>query len=384
MKQEIYLDNSATTRALPEVVQAVSAALENNYGNPSSLHGKGVAAERAVRQARAAVASLLGVKAEEIFFTSGGTEANNWALRGVALSHRRRGNHVITTVVEHPSVLRACQELEAEGYQVTYLPVDRTGEISPDDLASALTPETILVSVMHVNNEVGAVQPLQQVGALLRKREPKPVFHVDAIQGYGKLPLNPYDLGIDLVSVSAHKIHGPKGVGALFIREGVRLKPLLVGGEQEANLRAGTENVPGIVGLGSATAAARGRMSQGLEHMRGLKTALASRVMGEIPGTRLNGPSPEQGAPHILNLSFPGVKGEVLIHTLETDGIYVSTGSACHSRRNDPSHVLVAMGLKKKELDGAIRFSFSHLNTPEEIDMVVERLAEAVRDLRSL
>lgn len=384
MKQEIYLDNSATTRALPEVAQAVSAALENNYGNPSSLHGKGVAAERAVRQARAAVASLLGVKAEEIFFTSGGTEANNWALRGVALSHRRRGNHVITTAVEHPSVLRACQELEAEGYQVTYLPVDRTGEISPDDLASALSPETILVSVMHVNNEVGAVQPLQQVGALLRKREPKPVFHVDAIQGYGKLPLNPYDLGIDLVSVSAHKIHGPKGVGALFIREGVRLKPLIVGGEQEANLRAGTENVPGIVGLGSAAAAARGRMSQGLEHMRGLKTALASRVMGEIPGARLNGPSPEQGAPHILNLSFPGVKGEVLIHTLETDGIYVSTGSACHSRRNDPSHVLVAMGLKKKELDGAIRFSFSHLNTPEEIDMVAERLVEAVRDLRSL
>lgn len=382
--QEIYLDNSATTRVLPPVAEAMQVMLMQEYGNPSSLHAKGVAAEKAVRRARKQVAQVLGAAPEEIFFTSGGTEANNWAVWGTVRQRKGRGKHVITTAIEHPSVLHVFQALQQEGFEVTFLPVDRQGLVDPDELKKALRTDTILVSIMHVNNEIGTVQPLDQLVRLVKEKKENIAFHVDAIQGFGKVSLNVKSCPVDLVTVSGHKINGPKGIGALYIRKGFTIKPLLVGGEQEANLRAGTENVPGIVGLGVAAQLAAERMERQPRMLLTLKERLLKGI-NSIPGVHINGPTGQQAAPHILNVWFDGIeKGEVLVHMLESKGVYVSTGSACHSRRAEPSHVLQAIGLRNEGLKGAIRISLSAENTAEEMDEAALRLEAAVKEMLNL
>lgn len=398
MAREVYLDNSATTRARPEVVRAVVSALEELYGNPSSPHGLGLRAERLVREAREAVAGALGAAPGEIVFTSGGTEANNLALLGAAHALQRRGRRVLTSRVEHPSVLRACERLEEEGFEVVYLPVDRCGRVSPDDLAAALTPDTILVSVQHVNNEVGTVQPLEDVARVLGRGPdageggpgPRlPLWHVDAVQSFGKLPLDVRRLGADLVSLSAHKIHGPKGCGALYVRTGVRLRPLLLGGGQEGGRRSGTENVPGIAGFAAAARLAVAERVEAAARLAALRDRLAEGIRKAVPWARLNGPlaaSPTgagaAAAPHILSVAFPGLRGEVLVHALEERGVYASTGAACSARRREPSHVLRALGLDAAAVEGTLRFSLSPLNGEEEVDAAAAAVGEAVAALR--
>lgn len=379
----IYLDNSATTAALPEVVEVVREALLSIYGNPSSLHGMGLAAERILRQAREEVARLLGAEPGEIYFTSGGTEANNWALRGLAYSLRRRGRHIVTTAVEHASVLETCRLLEKEGFSVTYLPVDGQGVVRLEALENALQEDTILVSIMSVNNELGTVQPLEEISKIMRAKS-SALLHVDHIQGYGKIQLDLKKLQIAALSLSAHKLHGPKGVGALYLRRDLHILPLLVGGDQERGLRAGTENVPGIAGFGVAASLTRQSLPASEARMRRLKMLLAERLLSQIPDTYLNGPPPASGAPHILNVSFLGLKAEVLVHMLEEKGIYVSTGSACHSRRRDISHVLKALGLPRSRIEGAIRISLSRFNTEEEMEEAARAIRDCVAELRKL
>ncbi|SFG62445.1 cysteine desulfurase [Desulfotomaculum arcticum] len=387
--QEAYLDNSATTRPYPEVVQAVLAAMEDNYGNPSSLHRKGVEAGRAVARAREAVAVSLGVEASSIIFTGAGSEAINLAIKG--LQPGRKGRHIITTAVEHPAVLNTCEQLKEQGLEISVLPVDTIGLVDTKALLQAVREDTFLVSVMYVNNEVGAVQPLAEISAVIKKLRGvgrKLFWHVDAVQAYGKLPLRPLELGIDLLSVSAHKVHGPKGVGALYAAPGTPLKPLVSGGGQEWGLRSGTENVPGIAGFGVAAGIIARETREAAAKLFALKKRLVDGVLAAVPGAVLNGPAcreDEPGcAPHIANISFPGLRGEVLLHSLEGQGVYVSTGSACSSRKKPGSYVLRAMGLDEKLVEGAVRFSLSALNTAEEIDYAVQATAKVVKELREL
>jgi len=378
--REIYFDNSATTRVLPEVTAAVVRAMEEEFGNPSSLHGKGAVAARLLQDARQAVASLIGAGKEEIFFTSGGTEANNWAIIGTARQRQGRGKHVVTTSIEHPSVLAAFACLEQEGFRVTYLPVNHEGLVDPEDLRRSLTGDTILVSVMLVNNEVGTIQPVEEIGALVKERAPQALFHVDAVQGAGRLPIPLERAKIDLLSLSGHKLHGPKGIGALYIRKGVVIAPFHVGGEQESKMRAGTENMPGIAGFGAAAKAMTDdpqRVKELFELGRQLRESLL-----QIQGCHLNGSS-THSVPYIINAWFEGVdRGEVLVHMLEQRGLYVSTGSACHSRRDDPSHVLKAMGKKKEALYGAIRLSLSPHKTAAEVEEARHIIEETVKEYR--
>jgi cysteine desulfurase len=378
---EVYLDNSATTQPFPEVIQAVRETLEQCYGNPSSLHHKGLEAEKILKNARRLVAEVIGAADTELIFTSGGTEANNLAISG-ALGKLKRGDHLVTSQVEHPSVLNVFKRLEQQGYQVTYLPVDHTGMVDLNELRASLEYHPVLVSIMLVNNEIGAIQPLAAVGQILGALKNKPLLHVDAVQAFGKLPCNVHKLNIDLLTLSGHKFHGPKGVGALYIRKGIQLEPLVYGGGQEAGYRSGTENVPGIAGMGVAAALATADLNTNILKLRQLKAQLAAAIARNIETVRINSLDTGDFAPHILNVSFPGVKGEVLLHALEQDGIYVSTGAACSSRKNSPSHVLKAIGLKETEIEGAIRFSFSTRNTETEIDYVSDQLTRRVRELR--
>jgi len=380
MKREIYLDNSATTRVLPEVAAVMTQVLTETYGNPSSLHARGVEAEKILDEARRFLAACCQVKESGLLFTSGGTEANNLALKGAARRRARRGRHIITTKAEHPSVLYACRALEKEGFQVTCLDVDHAGLVDPERVAAGLTGGTILVSVMHVNNEVGTVQPVAEIGRLIKEKNPDTLFHVDAVQSFGKLDVLPVRWQADLVSFSAHKIHGPKGVGVLYCRSGVDLEPLLHGGDQERGLRPGTENTAGIAGLAGAARAAFRNREETMRYVAGLKVRLAEGIRGTITEAVQNGPLP--GAPHILNVTIGGIRGEVLVHALAAEGIYLSTGSACHSHRADPSHVLLAMGRTAREIEASLRFSFSAYNTADEIDRVLEILREAVNDFR--
>ncbi|MBS4021107.1 MAG: cysteine desulfurase [Dethiobacter sp.] len=382
VKQEIYLDNSATTRVLPQVAAVMTTVLTGNFGNPSSLHSKGLAAERGLSEARRLLAAALSVKASEIYFTSGGTEANNLAVKGAARRRRRRGVHIVTTAIEHPSVLYAAGALEAEGFDITFLPVDARGMVDAAQVAAALRPDTILVSIMHVNNEVGSVQPVEEIGRLLKEKDRRIIFHVDAVQSFGKLPVAPARWQADLVSLSAHKIHGPKGAGALYCREGVALDFLLHGGGQEKGVRQGTENTAGIAGFAEAARLALKGREEHMKIMASLRCALLEGILDTIPGTSCNGPA--DAAPHILNLTVEGIKGEVLVHTLGEQGIYISTGSACHSHRPDPSHVLMGMGRTAASVESSLRFSFSPYNTMQEIDITLERLRQAVSDLRVL
>lgn len=379
---EIYLDNAATTKPHPAVVEAVTRALVTDYGNPSSLHGKGVAAERLLTSARDAVARTLGVDLEAIVFTSGGTEANNLAIHGT-LAHTR-GRHVVTTTVEHSSVGTPLQTLAERGWSVTALPVDRSGRVSLSELQKALRSDTALVSVMAVNNELGTIQPIDDVGRVVRQHNAnggRAVFHVDAVQAWGKIPLHPVAWGVDLMSLSAHKIHGPKGVGVLYVRRGVQLTPRQVGGEQEGGVRPGTENAPGIAGLGAAAQL----LSTGAEpnlKVRELSDRLRSGIES-LSDARIN-TDRNASVPHILSATFRGVRGEMLLHRLSQDGLLVSTGSACHSQSVTPSHVLLAIGLSDTDAKSTIRFSLSRFTTASEIDTTVRVLGTAVSELRAL
>ena len=379
---EIYLDNAATTKPHPAVVEAVTQALVTDYGNPSSLHGKGVAAERLLTSARDAVARTLGVDHEAIVFTSGGTEANNLAIHGT-LAHAR-GRHLVTTAVEHSSVKTPLQRLAKQGWSLTELPVDPAGRVSPSELQKALRPETALVSVMAVNNELGTIQPLDEIGQIVRQHNAvggRVVFQVDAVQAWGKIPLHPMAWGVDLMSLSAHKIHGPKGVGVLYVRPGMQVTPRQVGGEQERGLRPGTENVPGIAGLGAA-AQLLGAGAEANAQVRELSDCLRSSIES-ISDARIN-TDRAASVPHILSATFRGVRGEMLLHRLAQEGVLVSTGSACHSHSVTPSHVLLAIGLSDVDAKSTIRFSLSRFTTESEVDATLRVLGTAVSELRAL
>lgn len=381
---EVYLDNSATTRVFPEVAELMTKIMCEDYGNPSSLHMKGVAAEQYLRYAKETLAKLLKVNEKEILFTSGGTESDNLALVGCALANRRRGNHLITTQVEHPAILKTMQYLESIGYQVTYLSVDKSGRICLEDLHRAITPQTILVSIMHTNNEVGARQPIEEAGALIKRMNPAILFHVDAVQGFGKAKIYPKKMNIDLMSVSGHKIHGPKGVGFLYVNEKVKIQPIVYGGGQQQNLRSGTENVPGVAGLAKAAEMMYAHMDEDVNQLYRLKNMFIDGVK-QLDGIQVNGllgGSTEGTAPHIVSVSFAGVRSEVLLHALEDKGIYVSAGSACSAHKPQPSATLKAMGIDKDLLSSTIRFSFSVFTTEEEINYTLQQMNEMIPMLR--
>ncbi|HJB86866.1 cysteine desulfurase family protein [Mordavella massiliensis] len=379
--KEIYLDNSATTMAYPEVGDLVRKVMCEDYGNPSSMHAKGVAAERYVKEAKERLAKLLKVQEKEIFFTSGGTESDNLALIGCARANWRRGNHLITTGIEHPAVLNTMRYLEEEGYRVTFLPVDSSGRASLEALKEALCPETILVSMMYVNNEVGSVQPVQEAASLVKAYDQNILFHVDAVQGFGKYRIYPKRIKVDLLSLSGHKIHGPKGIGALYIGEHVKIQPIVFGGEQQKNIRSGTENVPGIAGLGLAAKMIYQDLDEKVERMRNLKQSFVEGV-GEIPDTVVHGLCDETSAPHIVSVGFAGIRSEVLLHALEEKGIYVSSGSACASNHPQISGVLRGIGAGREFLDATLRFSMSEFTTAEEIDETLRTLYNIVPMLR--
>lgn len=378
---EIYLDNSATTKPYKEVVDKMVLALTTQYGNPSSIYKKGIEVEREIKEIRRNIARSLGAKETEIYFTSGGTECNNTIIRSVANLNKKTKNHIISTVIEHPSVLNTLKDLEADGFEVTYLPVGKDGKISLEDLKNAIKKETILVSVMHVNNEIGTIQPIEEIGKYLKSLDEKVYFHVDGVQSYAKIKFRPSRYNIDFMSVSGHKLHGPKGIGFMYVKENNRIKPLLTGGGQEIGIRSGTENVPGIYGIGEAVRILNQDLEGTIDKVRGLRDLLKEEILANIDNVKIN--SPEDGVCHILNVSFRGVRGEVLLHYLEQKEIYVSTGSACSSKKKG-SHVLNAIGLTPDEIEGAIRFSLSDLNTKEEIMKTVEVLKESVSDLRMI
>jgi len=364
-------------------VESVTRALTIDYGNPSSLHGKGLAAERLIAGARDAVARTLGVEPEDVLFTSGGTEANSLAIRGLA--GLARGRHFVTTTVEHSSVRVPLQRLAAQEWVVTELPVDHHGRIAAAQVELALRPDTVLVSVMAVNNELGTMQPIEEISRVVQRHRAAgspTLFHVDAVQAWGKIPLRPMTWGVDLMSLSGHKVHGPKGVGALYVRPGVRLAPQLGGGEQERGVRPGTENVPGIAGLGAAARLLAADFEETAARMRALQDRLREQIRA-IPDVRINTP-PDGAAPHVVNATFRSVRGETLLHRLEQEGVFVSTGSACHSHNPTPSHVLLAIGLNTTDAQSTLRFSLSRFTTPEEIDAAASALRHAVAELRAL
>ena len=378
---EVYLDNSATTRCFDEVADYAAKIMMLDYGNPSSMHLKGVEAERYIRYAKDTLSRILKVNEKEIVFTSGGTESDNLALIGTAMAYARRGNHLITTKIEHPAILQTMQYLEGQGFEVTYLDVDEVGQVRIEDLQRALRPDTILVSVMHTNNEIGSLMPLQEIGEVVKSYHPNIVFHVDGVQGFGKAVIHPKKLKIDLLSVSAHKIHGPKGVGFLYINEKVRVLPILFGGGQQKGMRSGTENVPGIAGMAMAADKMYANLEEDCNRMRHLKQLFIDGI-SDIPEVYVNGKTDEDSAPHIVSVSVAGVRSEVLLHALEEKGIYVSAGSACASNKPQTSATLLAIGVKKYLLDATIRFSFSVFTNEEEISYTVKALHELIPLLR--
>lgn len=378
---EAYFDNSATTRCYKEVADIVVKTMTEDFGNPSAMHLKGVEAEKYVRDSAQTLARLLKVNEKEIIFTSGGTESNNLALFGGAEANKRMGNHIITTAVEHAAVGQPVERLEHMGYEVTIVPVDERGVVRLDALEKALLEDTILVSTMYVNNEVGAVMPVEEIARLVHEKSPKAFYHVDAIQAFGKYRIYPKKLGIDMLSVSSHKIHGPKGVGFLYINDKVRVQPQILGGGQQAGMRSGTDNVPGIAGLGVAAEMVYTDFEEKIKHMYQLKEHLAEGFL-KLPDVRLNGMELREGAPQILSASFMGVRSEVLLHTLEDRGIYVSAGSACSSHKRKAAGTLSAMGMEAAQRESTLRFSFSEENTFEEVDYCLEVLGQVLPMLR--
>ena len=378
---EAYFDNSATTRVLDSVKDIVVKTMTEDYGNPASKHRKGMEAEQYIREARKIIADSMKVQEKEILFTSGGSESNNMALICTAWANQRAGKHIISTAIEHPSVYNTLGVLEELGFEVTILPVDHDGHISLKELEEAIRPDTILVSTMYVNNEVGAVEPVEEISRVIKAKNPSALYHVDAIQAYGKYVIRPKKQGIDLLSVSSHKIHGPKGVGFLYIRSGVKIKPLIYGGGQQAGMRSGTENVPGVAGFGAAVKEMYTDHAEKIQKLIGLKDYMTDRL-GEIEGTVINSKKGEASAPQIVSVSFEGVRSEVLLHALEDKGIYVSSGSACSSNHPGISGTLKGIGVAQKLLDSTIRISFGIFNTKEEVDYTIDVLKELVPVLR--
>lgn len=378
---EVYFDNSATTRCYDSVKEIVIRTMTEDFGNPSAMHLKGVEAEKYVKDSAAKLARILKVQEKEILFTSGGTESDNLALIGAAMANKRSGNHIITTAVEHPAVSQPALFLQEQGFEVTYLPVDSRGVVKLDALEAVLRSDTILVSVMYVNNEVGAVMPVEEIGRRIREKSPKALFHVDAIQAFGKYRIYPKKMGIDLLSVSSHKIHGPKGVGFLYINEKAKLQPQILGGGQQSGMRSGTDNVPGIAGLGVAAEEIYRDLDANVEKMYSLKEHIA-KGLEKIPDIRINGMALREGAPQILSISVMGVRSEVLLHSLEERGIFVSAGSACSSHKRKPSSTLTAMGMAKDQIESTVRLSFSEENTAEEADYFLQVMGELVPVLR--
>lgn len=374
----IYLDNSATTRPFDEVIDKMSACMREEYFNPSAVYAPAMLAGRILTETREAIASQLGGRVK-VVFTSGGTEADNLALLGTARALRGRKGHFITTKVEHPAILETAAELERLGHSVTYISVDEEGTVDVDALVDAVREDTALVSVMQVNNEVGAVMPIEEISRRVKEKNPRTLIHVDGVQGFMRVPMHMNRMGVDLYSLSGHKIHGPKGIGALAMSDRARPLCIAFGGGQENGLRSGTENVPGIAGLGQAVRAFA-RLDDPASDMMELKMRLRDGILQAVPDAKVNGPT--GGAPHILNVTFP-VKGEVLLHALEGAGILCSTGSACASHKKSASHVLTAMGVPDKEIDGALRFSLCPMNTPEEIDETVAQIRKSVEMLRA-
>ena len=374
---EAYLDNSATTRVDAQVQELMKKLMDVDFGNPSSRHQKGVVAEGYIKEARQKIAATLKVDPKELIITSGGTESNNMALIGTALAAKRKGNHIITTAVEHPSVKATASFLEEQGFRITFLSVDSRGQISLEDLKEALTPDTILVSIMYVNNEIGTIQPVEEAAKLVHATVPGAVFHVDAIQSYGKMRIYPAKMHVDLLSVSGHKIHGPKGSGFLYIKDKTKIHPLLNGGGQQRGMRSGTENVPAIAGLGVAAERIYTGFEEKFDRMYTLREHFIEEVT-KIPGVHVNGHTDRSNAPHIVSVSTEGVRAEVLLHALEDKEIYVSAGSACSSNKPSVSHTLKSIGLKPELLDATIRFSFCVETTEEEIDYAVKEMAALV------
>ena len=378
---EIYLDNSATTKAYPEVAELVADIMLHDYGNASSMHQKGVDAEKYLKYSKSVIAGIMKVKEKEIYFTSGGTESDNWALMGAAFANQRSGKHLITTQIEHPAVLRTMDHLKELGFEVTYLSVDEYGHISLEELKRAVRPDTILVSIMFVNNEVGAIQPIDEAGEIIKSVNPRTLFHVDAVQGFGKLRLLPKKWKIDMVSVSGHKIHGPKGTGFLYIDEKVKIKPIIYGGGQQNGYRSGTENIPGVAGLGKASELIYKDLVEDTNRLYELKKRLVEGLL-KIDRVKINGPQDETGAPHIVSASIAGIRSEVMLHSLEDKGVYVSAGSACASHKHTVSDTLNAMKLSTDLMDSTIRFSLSVFTTQEEIDYTLKCIYELVPMLR--
>ena len=378
---EAYFDNSATTRVLDCVRDIVVKTMTEDYANPAAKHRRGMEAEQYIRQARQEIARTMKVSEKEILFTSGGSESNNLALIGGALANQRAGKHIISTSIEHPSVYNPLAALEDMGFDVTFLPVDRDGHISLKELGDAVRDDTILVSVMYVNNEVGAVEPVEEISRVIQEKNPKTLFHVDGIQAYGKYVIRPKKQGIDLFSVSGHKIHGPKGVGFLYIRDGVRIKPMIYGGGQQNNLRSGTENVPGVAGLGAAAREMYRDHEAKAAYLTGLKDYLIDRVE-ELDGITVNSKRGQGSAPQIVSVSFEGVRSEVLLHALEDRGIYVSSGSACSAHHPGISGTLKGIGVHQRLLESTVRFSFRMFNTKDEIDYCMDVLKEILPVLR--
>lgn len=377
----LYFDHAATTPPYEEVTQTVAEVMGRHYGNPSSLHQLGETSGKLLSKAREVCAAALQVKPGEIIFTAGATESNNTAIKGTAVQYINRGKHIITTLTEHASVFESCKQLEKLGWEVTYLPVDEDGKVSSQQVLAAVCQETVLVSIMHVNNETGTIQPIPEIGKALKKHAPRVLFHVDGVQGFGKVPLSIKESGIDLYSLSAHKIRGPKGVGLLFVREGLKLAPLLAGGGQEGGLRSGTENVPYIVAFAKAMRMAREGLDERSSKFSRLREKLILGIKA-MPELSIN--SPVDGAPHIVQFSYPGMKAEAFLHILEEKGFFVSTRSACSSKRSEPSRVLLALGKSREEASSGIRISFGEEHTDKDIDALLNALGDAVRRLQRL
>lgn len=378
---EVYLDNSATTRCSKAVCDIVVRTMMEDYGNPASLHTKGVEAEAYIKQAKERICKVLKCSEKEVFFTSGGTESNNLAIIGTAIANKRSGMHVITTQIEHASVRRPFEYLEEQGFRVTYLPVDRYGVVDLKALREAVCEETILVSVMHVNNEIGTIQPIEEVSKITKEINERTYVHVDSIQGFGKLTVVPKRMGIDLLSVSGHKIHGPKGVGMLYIGERVKVKPMLLGGGQQRDMRSGTENVSGAAGLGQAVMDAYTNLDEKVSHLYELRSYFIEQVE-QLEDVSINGFRDEKNAPHIVSVNFEGVRSEVLLHALEERNIYVSSGSACSSTKKSASATMTAIGRNKAQAEGTVRFSFCYDTTKEELAYCLEQLAQLLPVLR--
>jgi cysteine desulfurase len=378
--RKVYLDHAATTPLHPEVLSLMYEFMRDTFGNPSSVHSFGREAKRFMQEARQKVADLIGSTPEEIYFTSGGTEADNIAIIGTAMAKRKNGNHIITSAIEHHAVIDTCKYLAKNGFEVTFLPVDKYGMVDPDDVAGAIRKETVLVTIMHANNEIGTIQPIAEIGRITR--EHGVAMHSDAVQTLTKIPVNVDNLNADLLSLSAHKIYGPKGIGAIYVRKGMRLQPIMHGGGQEHKLRSGTENTPGIVGFGKAAEVGAREMEQESARVKGLRDKLIRRVLTEIPSVSLNG-HPEQRLPNNANFSIALVEGESLVLSLDLDGVAVSSGSACSSGSLQPSHVLKALGLPHEMMHGSLRMTLGSDNSEEDIDYVVEALKKIAVRLRS-